>query len=187
MLEFHDQVSKAARAGVSRYLDTGTAVGSAMMDATRQYVSLNLNMARVTLEHNNLAARQLISARDSRQFLSLAAAQIQPNALRIFDYGYYLTSIAAGTQTRIIRAAGDCIAETNREWIELAGEAGDNGYHGWKTAVAFVRNLVESALRLQGELAGAFQSALRRASPAQARPDAIAPRLAIAGPARTYS
>jgi hypothetical protein len=180
MLEIHDHVSRAARASVSRQLDAGTTLGDAMMDAVRQYADLNLNMARVTLEQGNLAARQLMSARDSNQFVSLAAAQVQPNALRTFDYGYYLTSITADAQTHVIRAAGGGLAEANREWIELAGRAGAGGPYAWESAMTFFRDVAESAMRLCAELAAVFQP-VRIGKPARARP-----HLVLVGRAKTY-
>ncbi|HYD63210.1 MAG TPA: phasin family protein [Noviherbaspirillum sp.] len=180
MLEIHDHVSRATRASVSRQLDTGLMLGDALMDVVRQYVDLNLNMARATLEQGNLAARQLMSARDSNQFISLAAAQIQPNALRTFDYGYYLSGIAADAQTHVIRAAGGGIAEANREWIELAGKAGEGGPAAWESAMTFFRDMVESAMRLYTELTAAFQP-VWGGKPARARP-----HLVLVGRTKTY-
>ena len=177
MLEIQDHVSRATRASVSRQLEAGTTLGDVMMDAVRQYADLNLNMARATLEQGNLVVRQLMSARDTNQFLSLAAAQVQPNALRTFDYGYYLTSIAADTQTQVIRAAGGGFAEVNREWIELAGK---DGAHGWESTVIFFRDLMESVLRLYAELAAAFQP-LWPGRPVRARP-----HLVLVGRAKNY-
>jgi hypothetical protein len=171
MLKIHDQVYTAARARVSRQLDTGATLGDAMMNAVRQYANLNLNMARATLEQGNFVVRQQVSARDYPQFFSLAVAQVQSNVLRAFDYGYYLTSITADTQTHVIRGAGDGFAETNREWIELAGTAAESGRYGWKTAVALFR-----------DLASTFQSLLRTDVPQ----GTAAPHVAFAGRARMY-
>ncbi len=182
MLEIHDDVSRVARASVSRQLDTGTTLGDAMMDAVRQYADLNLNMARATLEQGNFAARQLMSARDSNQFISLAAAQVQPNTLRTFDYGYYLISIAANAQTHVIHATGG-ITEANREWLELAAAVGVHGPHVWESTLAFIKNLLESLMHLQGELVSAFQPIHLAEPMARIRGK---PRLVLVSPTKTF-
>ena len=169
MLAIHDYVSKATRDRVAWHLDAGTTLGETMVNGLRRYADLNLNLARATLEQGNVAARQLLSAQDARQFLARAAAQVQPNALRSFDYGYYLSTIAADTQANVIRVLGDSVAETNREWIEIAGDVGESGPFGWKSAMLCLKDLAGNASRIHADLIRAIQSALRMDAPLRHR------------------
>lgn len=179
MFPMQEHVSKATQAGMASQFDAGAALTDTMMDGMQQVADLHLNLARATLEQSNFAARQLMSAKDSRHFLTLAAAQIQPSARRAFDYGYYLTTIAADTQTSAIHVIGYRVAEANRVLIELAGDAG-SALCGWKAVFSILRDLMENASTHYGELTHPAQSLLRSVSPQRAIGD-VALGCAVAG------
>ncbi|HZW19901.1 phasin family protein [Noviherbaspirillum sp.] len=167
MLAFHEEFSRAARDQLSWQLDAGSVLGDTLVQGLRQYAELNLGMLRLTLEQGNLAARQLASVRDARQLMSLAQAQLAPNAARGFDYGYYAATIAAGMQSGAIRAFAG-VPENGREWEALAARLQDP--FGFAAAFSFLRGIAESAFRawrMPADVARAVRLAVNLNTPAE--------------------
>jgi len=167
MRAFHEKVSRAAQDQLSWQLTVGSTLGNTLVHGLRQYTELNLGMLRLTLEQGNLAARQLASARDARQLVTLAAAQLEPNAARGFDYGYYAATIAADMQSGAIRAFAGT-PQTGREWEALAIRLQDP--FGWVAAFSFLKGVAETALRawrLPADVARAVRLALNLNAPAE--------------------
>ncbi|RZI40689.1 hypothetical protein EGT07_22350 [Herbaspirillum sp. HC18] len=140
--------SAGVQGGIASQLDAGASLADALVEGAHQVADLHLGLGRVTLEQANLAARQLMSAEDARQFLKLADAQVQPSAARTFDYGYYLTRIAAQTHSDLIQAMGDSITEINRMWIECAANDVGSFPAMLDAAYALFREFMESASRI---------------------------------------
>jgi hypothetical protein len=160
MLAIQDEVSRATQEHLSRQLAVGTVLGQTMMRAVRQFAELNIGLVRATLEQMNFATRQLLSAGDSRQFLAMMAAQLQSDALRCLDYGYYCASIAAEAQTGVIKSLGGGMEETSREWAALAGLLDGSGPCGWRDTLSKVKVVTESASHYPADIARAARLAL---------------------------
>jgi phasin family protein len=122
MLSLPDQILRAAEAHMTEQVDNSAALAAGAMHGMQQIAGLNINMVRATLEQANFATRQLLSAQDLRQLLALAAEQLQPNARQAFDYGYYLSTIAADMQLALIRFAGIRIAEAEQRLATLVAD-----------------------------------------------------------------
>lgn len=155
MLAIQNHLSKATQAQIAAQLETNGMLTDKAMDSMQQVIDLNLNLARATLEQTNFVVRQILLAKNARQFAALTAAQMQPNARRVLDYGYYLTTIASGAQVDVIKIVGGVIADTNRKVIELAEDFRKNTPIGVgvKTAMAFLKALIDSAAVSCDELA----------------------------------
>ncbi|HZW12002.1 MAG TPA: TIGR01841 family phasin [Noviherbaspirillum sp.] len=123
MFSLHEQVSRATEAQLEKQIDTNAALAAGAMHGVQEVAGLNINMARATLEQSNFATRQLLSAQDLKQLIALAGAQLEPNARRAFDYGYYLVTIAAGLQSELIRFVGERMDETSSRLALLASTA----------------------------------------------------------------
>lgn len=162
MLANHDEVSRAAREQVSWQLAVGTMLGDALVQGMRQFAELNIGMLRLTLEQGNVSTRQLAAAHDTRQFLSLAAAQLQPGAMRALDYGYYLGKIVAEMQGGALRAFAD-LPHAARHWEHVAwpGVAG-----GWLTMASILEALTGNVFRYPADAARAGRLALNLNAPA---------------------
>ena len=178
MLAIHDGVSRATQDQVSWQLAVGGIIGDALVHGLRQMADLNMGMLRVTLEQGNLVARQLVSARNASQLMSLAEAQLQPGVSRGLDYGYYLASILAGMQSGVIRAFG-CIPKPGREWNLFAPLLGDP--LGWRCSLSIIREAAGSAWRFPADVARAARLALNINAPAW---ESGKLRIAYAGPGR---
>ena len=170
MLANHDLVSSATREQVSWRLAIGAMFGDTLMQGMRQYAELNMGMLRATLEQGNLAARQLATAQDARQFLSLASAQVHPGVLRGLDYGYYFGMIVFGMQGNLLQVLA-AIPDTARP-VDI---------DGWKAPFSLLKSLTETALRLPVDAARAARQALNLNTPAW---ESGKLRIAHAGPGR---
>lgn len=155
MFPVQDRMSQATQRQLESQLDAGTRLADTAMHSMQQVADLNLNMARATLEQSNFVTRQLLSAQDAEQLLSLAAAQVEPNVSRTLDYGYYLTTITADAQAGLIDAVGSRIAETSRQLDALAENIDHAAPSGFQAAMRLLGALAGGADALCGAIVGA--------------------------------
>lgn len=114
------------------------------LESADQLTRLNINLARATLEQSNIAARQFIAAEGLQEFLSLWAALLQPDARRLFDYGYYLSTILAAAQIELMKLASGGIADLDRRTISLMGNTRSN-VSGFKGTAGYRSEVIDSA------------------------------------------
>lgn len=100
MFSMHECVPTKAQ--VESQLTAGAALADTVMDGMHRVTDLNLNLARSALQQSNLAVRQLANAEDTCHFMTLTVAQLQPATQRLFDYGYYLLTIASAMQSAML-------------------------------------------------------------------------------------
>lgn len=155
MFTVQDRMSKATQRQIESQLDAGARLADTAMHSMQQVADLNLNLARATLEQSNFAARQFLSAQDTEQVLSLAAAQVEPNLSRTLDYGYYLTTITADAQAGLIDMVGSRIADTNRQLNALADNIDQDAPSGFRAAMRLLGALLDGVDALYGEMARA--------------------------------
>lgn len=124
MLSHYERVLRTIRGASNKQIDAGARLAAGAMHGVHDVIVLNVNMLRATIEQTNFAVRQLLSARDLKELLALAGAQLEPNAHRGFDYGYYLVTITTGLQSQLIRFVGERVDDANRRLASLADNAG---------------------------------------------------------------
>jgi phasin family protein len=144
MLSLQDHLSSATRFQMESQLDAVAELTDSAVENLEKLVELNLNLIRVTLEQLNLAARQVLAARDVREMTTLTAAQVQPNARRALDYSYYLSGIASAAQLDFIKVASARIADTNLRLVELLDDLGKSAPAGLKATVAWMKSASDS-------------------------------------------
>lgn len=124
MFSLYERVLRTTRSASEKQIDAGARLAAGAMRGMHEVVDLNINMVRATIEQTNFAVRQLLSARDLKELLALAGAQLEPNAHRGFDYGYYLVTITTGLQSQLIRFVGERVDDANHRLDSLADTAG---------------------------------------------------------------
>lgn len=134
MLSVRGPMSQATKAQLASQWSAGLQLVDQAVDSLEQLSELNLGMARVMFEQSNLVARQLAAAENTRQFVRLAAAQATPATGRVFDYGYYLASIASSAQEEFIKLVGMRIEDNSRAVIALFEEIGNAAPSGFMCA-----------------------------------------------------
>lgn len=145
MFTIPEQFSAASKVNFEAQLALMTALTNKTFESVEKMIDLNLNVAKASLEESNAAAKQLLTAKDPQEWMSLAAAQAQPNAEKALAYGRHLASIASGVQAEFSKAAEAQIAETSRKVLELVEEVTKNAPAGSENAIALMKSAIGNA------------------------------------------
>lgn len=145
MFAIPEQFSAASKAGIEAQLALLSNLTNKTFESMEKVVELNLDVAKSSLEESSAAARQLLAAKDPQEWLSVAAAQAQPNAEKAMAYGRNLASIASGVHAEFSKAAEAQIAETSRKMLELVEEVTKNAPAGSENAVALLKSAIGNA------------------------------------------
>ncbi|OWW19171.1 phasin family protein [Noviherbaspirillum denitrificans] len=145
MFAIPEQFSAASKANFEAQLSLISALTNKAFEGVEKIVDLNLNVAKASLEESSATAKQLLAAKDAQEWLTLAAAQAQPNAEKALAYGRHLAGIASGVQAEFTKAAEAQIAETSRKVLELVEEVSKNAPAGSENAVAILKTAIGNA------------------------------------------
>lgn len=145
MFAIPEQFSAASKANLDAQLAMLSALSNKAFESMEKIVALNLDVAKTSLEESSAAARQMLSAKDPQEWMSLAATQAQPNAEKAMAYGRNLANIATGVQAEFSKAAEAQIAETSRKVLELVEEVTKNAPAGSENAVAMLKSAIGNA------------------------------------------
>jgi phasin family protein len=114
--------SPAAQAYLESQFSMINDLSKQMFNAVQRFNELNIQVAQTVLEESISSAKQLCSAKDPQEALSLLAGQAQPNAEKLRAYQQHLTDIAVGTQVNLAKTAESHIPQTSRTAQDLATE-----------------------------------------------------------------
>lgn len=98
MSTFPEQFSEARKSQVEAQLELFRNFSGKAVESAEKLMALNLRTGRASVEQSTAAIRQLVSARDPRDFLALTT-QTQQNFESFLAYGRALFSIASGART----------------------------------------------------------------------------------------
>lgn len=147
MFPMNEQISTATRANLETQLSILAALSATAFESFERVVDLNLNAARTSLEDSSATARQMLTARDMQEFLSLTAAQAQPAAAKALAYSRHLANIAANAQNEFNKAAEQQIAEAGRKMSALVDDVSRNAPAGSENMIAIVKSAIGNANR----------------------------------------
>lgn len=137
-----EQFIAATKASLEAQFASLTSLNKKAFEGLEQLVALNVNAAKATFEESSAAAKELISAKDPQEFLSLTTAQAKPSAEKALAYGRHLASITSATQAEFTKAVEAHIAETNAKVITLIDEVTKNAPAGSEQAVTALKTVV---------------------------------------------
>jgi phasin family protein len=98
-----EQFSAARKAQVETQLDYVRTLTSKVVESTEKVIALNLSTSRAALEKSSATLRQLFSAKDPRDLITLTT-QSQTSFESLLAYGSELFSIASGAQGALLKA-----------------------------------------------------------------------------------
>lgn len=145
MFSFQDQFSAATKSNLQAQLDLINTLTAKAFEGVEKIVELNLSATRASLEEATVVARQLASAKDPQEALSLASAQAQPGAEKAAAYGRHLATIVSTTQAEFTKAAEAQIAENTRKVSALIDELSKNAPPGSEQAVSLLKAALSNA------------------------------------------
>jgi phasin family protein len=145
MFAIPEQFSNATKANFEAQFALLSTLTAKTFEGMEKLVELNVNAAKAALEESSAAARQLLSAKDPQEFLSLTTSQLKPRAEKAMAYSRQVAAIAAGTGAEFSKVAESQIAETNRKVLSLVDEVSKNAPAGSETLVNAFKTAVTNA------------------------------------------
>lgn len=140
MFPIQDQFAVATKANVEANLAMYAALTSKTLESLEKLFNLNVAAAKASMEESTAATRQILSAKDPQEFLSLVSAQTKPNFEKAIAYGGHLVNITSNAQAEFGKAAEAQIAEASRKFTELVEQASQNAPAGSENVLAFVKS-----------------------------------------------
>lgn len=145
MFTIPEQISSVSKANIEAQMALLNALTNKAFESVEKMIDLNLNVAKASIEESNAAAKQFLAVKDPQEWMSLAAAQTQPNAEKALAYGRHLATIASAMQAEFSKAAETQIAETSRKVLELVEEVSKNAPAGSEQTVALLKSAIGNA------------------------------------------
>ena len=145
MFTLPEQFSAATKANFDAQLAAFSALTSKAIESVEKMVELNLTVAKTAIEESNVAAKQLVSAKDAQEFFTLTAAHVQPSADKALAYARHLASITNGAQAEFTKAAEAHVADTNRKIVAFVDEISKNAPAGSENAIAMLKSAIGNA------------------------------------------
>ena len=99
-----------------------TELSRKLFDTVQQLSELHLRLAQDLLQEWSSASQQLLCARDTGEFMSLAAAQLQPGSDKLRQYQQQLGNLVANANVEMNRTAENHLPEAGRTAVAFADE-----------------------------------------------------------------
>ena len=123
MLAFSKQeVPPALKSHLSAQFSFMSELSKKMFDGIQRVGQLNVQVAQTVMEEAINSAHQLIESNTPTEYMSIAAAQVQPVADKIRAYQQHLSNIGASVQAELSKTAEQHVPETSRTAAAVAEE-----------------------------------------------------------------
>ena len=114
--------SPALKSHLEAQCNFATELSRKMFDTVQQLSELHLRLAQDLLQEWSSASQQLLCARDTGEFMSLAAAQVQPGGDKLRQYQQQLGNLVANANVEMNRTAENHLPEAGRTAVAFADE-----------------------------------------------------------------
>lgn len=115
-------LSPALKSHLEAQCHFATELSRKMFDTAQQLSELHLRLAQDLLQQWSSASQQLLCARDTGEFMSLAAAQLQPGSNKLQQYQHQLGNLVANASVEMNRTAENHLPEASRTAVAFADE-----------------------------------------------------------------
>ena len=123
MLAFSKQeVPPALKSHLNAQFSFLSELSKKMFDGVQRIGQLNVQVAQTVMEEAINSAHQLIESNTATEYMSIAAAQVQPIAEKVRAYQQHLSNIGAGVQAELSKTAEQHVPETSRTAAAVADE-----------------------------------------------------------------
>ncbi|HVL76720.1 MAG TPA: phasin family protein [Noviherbaspirillum sp.] len=145
MFPSQQQIAAAARAQFDTQVALYREFSQTALDSMEKLTRLNIAAVRASMEENSALARQMLTARDMQQAVSVMRTQTGPSIGKAIAYGNHVVNIASDAQADLTRATEVQLAEAARRAGELVDEAARNAPPGTENLMALVKVAIGSA------------------------------------------
>lgn len=139
------KVPAASRAILAEQWEVSTALARTTLAALEKLVELNLGMAKAMLDESSSTAKQLLSARDTQEFLALATTQSQPAVERIASYSSSVANILSGMQAELCEELQSHMTEANAKIAALGDEFSKSLPTGSENVMEMLKSMMSNA------------------------------------------
>lgn len=136
-----EQVIAAQKANV----ETLFGLTQKAFEGVERMLELNMQAVRAALAESSQNTQALMSVKDAQELLALQASLMQPLAEKTSAYSRQLYEIAAGTSSEFAKFAENQGAEAQQKFMAVVDNVARNAPAGSETAVAVMKNAVNSA------------------------------------------
>lgn len=157
MFTLPEQLSLATKAVFDAQIVSATACAQAAFDSGVAVIDLNLEAAKTCMAAATVAANQLLSIKDGREWMNLTTGQSQMALDRLHAYGRQAADVAQGAQAKFSRLAETEIAASQQKVIELVDVV--------KHAPAVVAKPINTFLKTAFESVHAGYDQIKRPAP----------------------
>ncbi len=136
-----EQVIAAQKANV----ETLFGLTQKAFEGVERMLELNMQATRAALADTSQNTQALLSVKDAQELMALQASLMQPLAEKTAAYSRQLCEIAAGTGSEFTKFAENQGAEAQQKFMAVVDNVARNAPAGSETAVAVMKNAVNSA------------------------------------------
>ena len=123
MLAFTKQeVPPALKSHLNAQFSFMAELSKKMFEGVQRVGQLNVQVAQTVMDEAINSAHQLIESNTPTEYMSIAAAQVQPVAEKVRAYQQHLSNIGAGVQAELSKTAEQHVPETSRTAAAVAEE-----------------------------------------------------------------
>lgn len=115
-------LSPALKSHLEAQCNFATELSRKMFDTVQQLSELHLRLAQDLLQEWSSASQQLLCARDTGEFMSMAAGQLQPSGHKLRQYQQQLGNLVANANVEMNRTAENHLPEAGRTAVAFANE-----------------------------------------------------------------
>ena len=115
-------LSPALKSHLEAQLNFATELSRKMFDTAQKISELHLRLAQDLFQEWSNAGQQLLCARDTGEFMSTAAAQLQPGGEKLRQYQQQLGNLVAHANVELNRTAETHIPEASRTAVAFADD-----------------------------------------------------------------
>ena len=150
-------LSPALKSHLETQCNFATELSRKLFDTAQQLGELHLRLAQDLLQEWNSASQQLLCARDTGEFMSLAAGQFLPGGDKLRQYQQQLGNLVASANVEMNRAAETHLPVASRTAVAFADEVVRKTAEETEKATQRQRELIEK-MHVGGPRDGAGRS-----------------------------
>ena len=140
-----EQLSKATKESFDAQLAAMNELTAKALHSVAELVELNIATAKESLAHTQSAAKQMLSAKDAQDLISLTSSQAQPGAEKALAYARHAAAIVAKAQAEFTKSTEARIGETTKQINKLIDELSKAAPAGSEQAITLLKTSVANA------------------------------------------
>ncbi len=156
-----EQFASATKALFEFQMMTFNALTTRAVKGVEQVVSLNMETAKSTVEDGMAAGKEISQAKDAKEAMAVAAAQVKPGLAGVQAYNRELSDIIAEIRTEFTSAADAHMAEAKSTLTALIYDVTKNVKPGSENAVEIIKTAIDNAFQGYEQVTQATRQAVQ--------------------------